>query len=342
MHLKFVESESTFAYFSVTREYMERHGKPVAFYSDKHSIFRVTRKGAVGGEGMTQFGRALHDINIDIICANTPQAKGRVERANRTLQDRLVKELRLLGVNDMPSANEMLPAFMDDYNARFAKLPRNDKDMHRPLLPSENLDDAFAWREERTVSASLTIQYDKMLFILEPNEFSRGLVRKRVIVSDYPDGRVVITYNGRPLAYSIFDKVRRVNPAAIVDNKSLSAVLMKIREEQLQRPQRRSSVAPRRRSQENSIFNPPMPAVSAPLEPAALLPPPVPEPTDLMIDEVQPSIERAEFKPIEIEFRCFNKFVVRKVTSPRSASSWLGLLTAATAQACEAAWQTRL
>jgi hypothetical protein len=164
MQLKFVESESAFAYFASTREYLERHGKPVAFYSDKHSIFRVTRKGAVSGDGMTQFGRALHDLNIDIICADTPQAKGRVERANRTLQDRLVKELRLLGVSDMDSANEMLPAFMEDYNARFAKLPRNDKDLHRPLLPDENLDDAFAWREERTVSASLTIQYDKILF----------------------------------------------------------------------------------------------------------------------------------------------------------------------------------
>lgn len=104
------------------------------------------------------------------------------------------------------------------------------------------------------MSASLTIQYDKMLFILEPTDFSRGLVRKRVTVSDYQDGRVVIAHNGRPLAYSIFDKVRQVDPAAIADNKSLSAVLIKIREEQLQRPQRRSSVAPRRRSQDNSIF----------------------------------------------------------------------------------------
>jgi hypothetical protein len=83
-----VESESAFSYFAATREYLERHGKPVAFYSDKHSIFRVTNKGAVGGNGMTQFGRALHELNIDIISANTPQAKGRVERANKTLQDR--------------------------------------------------------------------------------------------------------------------------------------------------------------------------------------------------------------------------------------------------------------
>ena len=86
--LRFVASESAFDYFRTTRAYLEEHGKPVAFYSDKHGIFRVNSKDAVGGEGVTQFGRALLALNIDIICANSPQAKGRVERAFGTLQDR--------------------------------------------------------------------------------------------------------------------------------------------------------------------------------------------------------------------------------------------------------------
>ena len=93
MHLQFVESESTFAYFHATRAYLEAWGKPVAFYSDKHGVFRVNHPGALGGDGMTQFGRALHGLNIDIICAISSQAKGRVERAHKTLQDRLVKSL---------------------------------------------------------------------------------------------------------------------------------------------------------------------------------------------------------------------------------------------------------
>src|SRR3954471_1011514 len=88
MHLRFVLTESTFDYFEATRASLQRHGTPVAFYSDKHSVFRVNRKDAAGGDGMTQFGRALDQLNIDIICANAPQAKGRVERANGTLQDR--------------------------------------------------------------------------------------------------------------------------------------------------------------------------------------------------------------------------------------------------------------
>jgi len=94
---RLVESESTFDYFTATRAYLERYGKPVAFYSDKHGVFRVNRKDAIGGDGMTQFGRALHALNIDIICANSSQAKGRVERANGTLQDRLVVNRRWIG-----------------------------------------------------------------------------------------------------------------------------------------------------------------------------------------------------------------------------------------------------
>jgi hypothetical protein len=96
MELRFAKTESAFDYFTATLSYLRHHGKPVAFYSDKHSIFRVTQEGKTGvNKGVTQFGRALAELNVDIICANTAQAKGRVERMNLTLQDRLVKELRL-------------------------------------------------------------------------------------------------------------------------------------------------------------------------------------------------------------------------------------------------------
>jgi hypothetical protein len=86
MHLQFVESESTFAYFDAARAYLEAWGKPVGFYSDKHGVFSVNHPRALGGDDMTQFGRALHALNIDVICANSSQAKGRVERAHKTLQ----------------------------------------------------------------------------------------------------------------------------------------------------------------------------------------------------------------------------------------------------------------
>ena len=93
MQLRFVTSESTFSYFEALDLYLATHGRPVAFYSDKHTVFRVAQQGAKTGHGMTQFGRALNELNIEILCANSSQAKGRVERSNRTLQDRSVKEL---------------------------------------------------------------------------------------------------------------------------------------------------------------------------------------------------------------------------------------------------------
>lgn len=121
-------------------------------------MFRVNKKDAVGGDGMTQFGRALHAMNIDIICANSSQAKGRVERANGTLQDRLVKEVRLCGIDTIEAGNAFLPAFMEAYNTRFAKAPFNAQNVHRTLAEHDDLDDAFAWKEERTVSMNLTLQ----------------------------------------------------------------------------------------------------------------------------------------------------------------------------------------
>jgi transposase len=250
MHLQFVESESTFAYFDAARAYLEAWGKPIAFYSDKHGVFRVNHPGALAGDGMTQFGRALHALNIDIICANSSPAKGRVERANRTLQDRLVKELRLAGAATLADGNALLPAFMADYNARFGKAPANSKDLHRRLGPGDDLEDVFAWKEERTLSRALTLQYDKILFILEPVEQAKAAIGKRVTVVDYPDGRLSILYKGIELAYRTFDKIQQVDQGAIVENKRLGAALTFIREEQLRRePQRRSTKAPRRRDQ---------------------------------------------------------------------------------------------
>ena len=254
MHLKFVETESTFDYFQATREYLEAHGKPVAFYSDKHGVFRVNSAGAVQGDGMTQFGRSLHALNIDILCANTPQAKGRVERANKTLQDRLVKELRLQGINTIAAGNVLLPSFLADYNARFGKEPHNPKNLHRPLSDGDELADVFAWREERTVSNNLTLQYDKVVFLLQPNEITRELRRKRVTVIDYPDGRLAIRYRGFDLPYTTFDKLRQVSQATIVENKHLGAVLSYIRERQLERAEARSRSAPRRQGQLNHMF----------------------------------------------------------------------------------------
>ena len=252
MHLQFVESESTFSYFHATRAYLETWGKPVAFYSDKHGVFRVNHEGAIGGDGMTQFGRALDALNIDIICANSSQAKGRVERAHKTLQDRLVKELRLAGACDLAAGNALLPAFMADYNTRFAKPAADAKNLHRPSPAGDVLADAFAWKEERTLSRALTLQYDKVIFILAPSDQAKAAIGKRVMVVDHPDGRLSIRYKGVELPYRTFDTLRQVSQAEIVENKRLGAVLAFIREQQLARAEPRSRKAPRRRDQRDA------------------------------------------------------------------------------------------
>ncbi|HEY3345135.1 MAG TPA: ISNCY family transposase, partial [Anaerolineaceae bacterium] len=164
LQLRFVPSESFFSYAEAARAYFERCGKPLAFYSDKHGVFRVNLPNAGAGEDLTQFGRAMGELGIQIICANTPQAKGRVERVNQTLQDRLVKELRLQGIATWEAGNAFLPAFMADFNQRFGVAPRSPRDAHRPLSAQDDLARSLTWQEPRTLSKNLTLQFDKVVY----------------------------------------------------------------------------------------------------------------------------------------------------------------------------------
>lgn len=225
MVVRFTGAESTFAYFEATREYIERYGKPLAFYSDKASIFRVNSPEAIKGPGYTQFGRALYELNIDGICANTAAAKGRVERAHLTLQDRLVKELRLEGVSSIEAANELMPRFIEDYNTRFAKPPRDKHESHRALRPDESLDLIFAWRELRKVTQNLTLHYERKLYLLADNPENRRLIGKYIEVFQFPDGRIEIRVSGQALPYSVYEKLGLVEQGTIVENKRLGHML---------------------------------------------------------------------------------------------------------------------
>ena len=238
--LRLVQTESTFDYFAATAAYLRRHGKPVAFYSDKHSIFHVYHQGATGrAQGMSQFGRALAELNIDIICANSPQAKGRVERMNETLQDRLVKELRLRGISSMEEGNAFLPEYMDEYNRRFARAPRNAHDAHRPLQDDEDLDEIFSWQEERKLSGNLTVHFKGETYLVKPEPETTALAGKRVLVHEWADGRVEIRAEGRSLPYSLFEQNPRISQAAIVENKRLGTVLAAIQKAQIERDRMR-------------------------------------------------------------------------------------------------------
>lgn len=158
MALRFAPAETTRAYMETLRDYLDKYGRPLALYSDRHSIFRVNNPEREGE--LTQFTRAIKTLGIEPIHANSPQAKGRVERANQTLQDRLVKELRLRNISDIETANLWLSEFVKDYNSRFASIPRENGNAHREILHSpEELNYILSYQSRRVLSKNLTFQY---------------------------------------------------------------------------------------------------------------------------------------------------------------------------------------
>ena len=182
----------------------------------------------------------MTDLNIEIICANSPQAKGRVERSNLTLQDRLVKELRLRGICDMTAGQAYLPEFREDYNRRFARPPRNPHDAHRPVQEHERPEEIFTLQDDRRVSENLTLNHKRILYVIEDTEENRRLRRHRVAVHEHEDGTITIHHAGRVLAHHAHPKeAARITQGAIVENKRLADTLEWIAEQQRQRDRHR-------------------------------------------------------------------------------------------------------
>jgi len=226
MELLFTPSESTFSYFAATRRYVERHGRPVAFYSDQNGIFKINVKNALTGSGMTQFGRAMRALDIDIVCAHTPQAKGRVERVIETLQDRLVKELRLQNIATIPEANAFGPTYIADFNQRFAVQPRSNHDAHRlALFSDQELDLIFSLQETRILSKNLTLQYKNVIYQIQTTRPTYALRKAQVTVCENAQGEIILLYKGKPLDYTIFHQQQR--QAEVVLSKDIDTQLKK-------------------------------------------------------------------------------------------------------------------
>jgi transposase len=223
--LRFAVNESFFSYSEAAEGYFRQHGKPVAFYSDKHSIFRVNLPSTGAGDALTQFGRAMQDLGIQIICANTPQAKGRVERVIQTLQDRLVKELRLRGISNMTDGNAYLPEFIADFNQRFAVEPRSAVDAHRALTTKDDLATILTWQEARTISKNLTVQFEKVVYQIQTDRPSYVLRNACVTVCVNAQQQVTILYKGKSLPYEIYHQQTR--QSEVVMAKDVDTVLKK-------------------------------------------------------------------------------------------------------------------
>ncbi len=223
LELFFTEAESTFSYFQAAEHYLKRFGKPLAFYSDKLSVFRVNQSTALSSSEVTQFSRAMYQLGIEVICANTPQAKGRVERANETLQDRLVKEMRLRDISSMATGNAYAPEFIADFDARFAVAPRDPMDAHRPLLIQDDLARLLTIQETRVLSKNLTLNYHDTIYQIQTARPTYAMRHATVVVQENRHHEITIEYKGKPLAYTVARAPMR--RAEIVSSKQIAMKL---------------------------------------------------------------------------------------------------------------------
>lgn len=207
--LLFVARETTLGYLQALYAHIAAHGLPMAIYSDRHGIFRVNR-GDNRDDHRTQWGRALDSLGIEAICAASPQAKGRVERVNATLQDRLIKAMRLAGIDSIAAANAWLPGFMSRHNARFAVLPADARDAHAPYPDADlpQLKRILSRHHRRTLSTTLTCQFQSTLLQVQPPTH-RALRGAKVTVLEHFDGTTELCWRNASLAFTALAKARR-------------------------------------------------------------------------------------------------------------------------------------
>ena len=220
VHARLVPTETTEAYFEGIAEHVLAHGRPLAYYSDKHSIFRVNREDAKSEP--TQVERALKTLDIELICAHSPQAKGRVERVHQTFQDRFTKVLRLDAISDLGAANVRLQAYLVEHNQRFAKLPLDPEDAHRPAAMHEvALRRILSPHHRRVVDRNGAIRFER-LALQVARSYQRRTLGKRVTVILRRDG-IELWHEQTAIPFTCFDiDAWRTQ---VADRKSLDAAL---------------------------------------------------------------------------------------------------------------------
>jgi hypothetical protein len=199
---RFYESEGTFSAMDSFRRYISIYGIPFSFYVDRHSAYKTTRQPNLdedlkGEFASTQFARCLKELDVKIIFAQSPQAKGRIERAFETLQDRLVKELRLANICSIDEANAFLKAYLPKYNKRFSLQPLKKINLHRPVPKNLNLDEIFCIKEHRSVSNGYTFYWKNRIFIIPKPSIT--MKKQRVCVLESFNGPISAKLNGKSL-----------------------------------------------------------------------------------------------------------------------------------------------
>ena len=204
---QFFEEETTRASYEVLAGWVRREGLPQSLYVDRDSIYRCAGVGSVadqlaGKEPQTQFGRAMAQLGVELILANSPQAKGRVERMNGVLQDRLAKALRLAGIRDLSRANEFLAkSYLPGFNRQFQVVPASAADVHRSA--PRNWEEVLSWEVERVVQRDWTVACGGQWYQLDRQHEALSLAGKKVIVRTRRDGRVQLERRGVKLRWQV-------------------------------------------------------------------------------------------------------------------------------------------
>jgi len=214
----FSQEETTWAAANLLRAWIERHGVPKALYTDWKNVYvreATEREKLKGIEPVSQFGRMCAKLGIRIIAANSPQAKGRVERAHSTHQDRLVKKLRLAGISDYEAANRFLEAeYLADHNRRFRRAAASDADFHRKRPSKAELDAAFRLEQERVLSLDWVVSYEGRLLQLERQSRRHAPAKSKVLVRENETGELHIEYRGRRLGFTQIERRPARQPAS--------------------------------------------------------------------------------------------------------------------------------
>ena len=218
---EFAPEECFFSYGELCKRYFKEQGLPKSFYSDRFSVFRDNHKDGLAYEPVTQFQRALTVLDVELICASSPQAKGRVERANQTLQDRLIKEMRLLDIRDYEQANQYLPEFILDYNRRFAVMPGSDVDFHRALDTTLDLDFLFSIHDFRKISKTLQIHYAGKIYQIVTKHPAWYYAKQEVLITCDSVSSISAWFDGNLLTLEEIEQ--RPKQGAVVSTKSAKA-----------------------------------------------------------------------------------------------------------------------
>lgn len=218
---QFFPSETTEGYLKLLEEQLEKYGRPLEMYVDKHVIFRVNREELKKGIGVTHFGRVVKELGIELICAHSPQAKGRIERKNGVLQDRLIKEMRLRGINTLEEGNRFLPEFLEKLDRRFGQEAASRENAHRPLRARDDLKRIFARKERRKLSKDLTFQHRGTLYMVETKTPNR-LRHADVEILWRGEEEIEVEYNGVKLKYKKWAEKEDKRPV-VLNAKELEA-----------------------------------------------------------------------------------------------------------------------